>query len=90
MTEAEQQRIVGQVVSDLATAKRRLACLEAKAETLALQFGLLTNWLNGHFPTGVELQEGISVADALTLIAEIKDTKVQVARLDARREQLGV
>ena len=44
MTEAEQHRIIGQVVSDLAAAKKRLACLEIKAEKLSLQFGLPATW----------------------------------------------
>ena len=58
MTEAEKHRIIGQVVSDLSSAKKHLACLEAKAEKLSNEFGLLANWLRGLFPTGVALPEG--------------------------------
>ena len=90
MTGAEQDRIVDRVLGDFTRAKKRLTCLEIKAEKLSLQFGLLANWLRGHFPTGVELQEGLSVDEALALVSEIKDAKAEVARLQARRDQLGV
>ena len=90
MTEAEQHRIIGQVVSDLAAAKKRLACLEIKAQKLSLQFGLLANWLNGHFPTGVELSDELEVAESRALITEIKDTKADIRRLEERRAKLEV
>ena len=90
MTEAEQQRIIGELVSDLAAAKRRLACLETKAEKLADNLGLLANWLRGHFPTGVSLSEDLSVADARSLVSEIKETKTHIVRLEERRTQFGV
>ena len=90
MTNDEQHRIIGQVVSDLADARKRLACLEYKAEKLSLQFGLLANWLRGHFPTGADLAEGVDVAEALALVAEIKETKVEVEGLEERRAKLDV
>lgn len=90
MTEAEQHRIIGQVVSELAETRKRLACLEAKAEKLSDEFGLLANWLRGHFPTNVPLANELSVAGAKALLAEIKDTKDQIGRLEERRAQLGV
>ena len=90
MTKDEQHRIIGQVISDLADARKHLACLEHKAEKLSLQFGLLANWLRGHFPTGVDLAEGIDLAEALALIAEIKETKAEVKGLEERRAQLDV
>ena len=90
MTEAEQDRIVDRVLGDHVRAKKRLACLEEKGERLSLQFGLLANWLGGHFPTGVALQEDLSISQALALIEEIKTAKAEIARLEARREQLGV
>ena len=90
MGQDEQNRIIGQVVSDLAAAKRKLACLQAKADSMALDFGLLCNWLRGHFPTGVELPEDLSVADAQGLATEIKETQGEVERLEAHRSHLGV
>ena len=90
MTEAEQHRIIGQVVSEMAAAKKRLACLEFKAGKMALQFGLLTNWLNGHFPTGVELSDGIAVDEALALVAEIKAVKVEIEHLKGCQSKLGI
>ena len=90
MTDAERNRIIGEVVSELAEKKRTLACLEAKAEAMALQFGLLCNWLNGHVPSGVELQEGLSVQDALDVVESIKATRQRVDKLEAKRTQLGV
>ena len=90
MTEDEQRNIIGQVVMDLAAARKRLACLEIKAEKTALHFGLICNWLNGHFPTGVELPDGLSVEDALALVTEIKATKAEIERLERRRAELGI
>ena len=90
MTDSEQHRIIGQVVSELADAKKRLACLEAKAEKQSEHFGLLANWLRGQFPTGVSLPEDLSVSDAQALLVEIKEANKQVARLEERRTQLGV
>ena len=90
MTSEEQDQIIGKVVREIADTKKLLACLEEKAEGLALHYGLLCNWLRGHFPTGVVLPEGISVADALTLIDRIKETKQKIERLEARRIELGV
>ena len=57
---------------------------------MSLEFGLLANWLQGHFPSGVELDSTLSIPDALKLIEEIKDTKSRVERLEERRAQLGV
>ena len=90
MTDEEKTKITGQVVIELAEAKRTLACLEAMAERMSLEFGLLANWLRGHFPSGVELGSSPTVPDALKLIDEIKDTKARVERLEERRVQLGV
>ena len=90
MTDAEQHRIIGEVVSELAAAKKRLACLEAEAEKMYLEFGLLSNWLQGHFPSGVQLAEGLSVEGALALIAEVKETKERIQKLEARRAHLGI
>ena len=90
MTDAEQHRIIGEVLSNLAAAKKRLACLEAKSENMYLQFGLLSNWLRGHFPSGVELDKELSVESALSLIEEVKETKDELQRLEARRIQMGV
>ena len=78
MTNEEKTRITGQVVIELAEAKRTLACLEAKAERMSLEFGLLANWLRGHFPSGAALDSALSVPDALKLVEEIKDTKASV------------
>ena len=52
MTDEEKTRITGQVVIELAETKRTLACLDAKAEQMSLEFGSLANWLRGHFPSG--------------------------------------
>ena len=90
MTDEEKTKITGQVVIDLAETKRILACLDAKAEQMSLEFGLLANWLRGHFPSGAELDGTLSVPDALKLIEETKDTKARVERLEERRAQLGV
>ena len=90
MTDAEQHRIIGEVVSDLANAKKRLTCLESKSEKMGLEFGLLSNWLRGHFPTGVALEKDLSVEGALSLIDEVKETKHQIEHLEKQRSQLGV
>lgn len=90
MTEAEQHQIIGEVVSELSAEKRQLACLETKAEKLALEFGVLTNWLNGHFPSGVDIAEGLSVSGALALVEQTKQAKARIEQLEARRRQLGV
>ena len=88
MTEEEQDRIVGQIFSELASARKRLVCLETKAENLSNEFGLLANWLRGHFPSGVEMAGGISVEDGLALIEEIRETKSRIAQLEDRAAQL--
>ena len=90
MTDAEQHRIIGEVVSELADTKKRLTCLESKSEKMVLEFGLLSNWLGGHFPTGVALEKDLSVEGALSLVEEVKKTKHQIERLEKRRSQLGV
>ena len=90
MTHEEQDQITGRVVRELAETKRRLACLEAKAEALSHEFGLLANWLSGRFPSGVNLAEGLSVPEALSLVEAIKETRKRVGNLEARRAELGV
>lgn len=90
MTDAERNQIIGEVLSELAEKKQTLAYLKSKAETMALQFGLLCNWLNGHFPSGVELRGGLAVEDALELVETIKATRERVAKLETKRTQLGV
>ncbi len=57
---------------------------------MALQFGLLTNWLNGHFPSGMELADGLTVDDALELVDEIKATKAEIEHLEECQSKLGV
>ena len=90
MTDSERHTIIGQVVDDIAETKKNLACLEVKAERMALEFGLLANWLRGHFPSGVSLNDGLSIEDALNLIETIKETKEKLEGLEDRRSQLGV
>ena len=90
MTEKEQALIIGEVVQAIADTRRKLACLETKAENMSLEFGLLCNWLTGHFPSGVALDDNLSVSDALTLVKEIKETRKRLEQLQARRDEMGV
>ena len=90
MNGAEQDQILGQVVRQLSEAKKKLACLEAKSDGMALDFGLLCNWLSGHFPSGVELPEDLSVAGARALVTEVKETKANIKQLEERRSSMDV
>ena len=90
MNGAEQDQVIGQVVRQLSEAKKKLACLEAKSEGVALNLGLLCNWLRGQFPSGVALPEDLSIADAIALVTEVKETKAHIRQLEERRSRMGV
>ena len=90
MNGAEQDQVLGQVVRQHSEAEKKLACLQTKAEEMALHFGLLCNWLSGHFPSGVALPEDLSVAEARALVIEVKETKTHIGQLKERRSRMGV
>ena len=90
MTDEEKTKITGQVVFELAERSEHWPVLKPRPNGMSLEFGLLANWLRGHFPSGVELDSTLSGPDALKLVEEIKDTKARVERLEERRAQLGV
>lgn len=67
-----------------------LACLEAKAEKMSLEFGLLSNWLRRGFPAGVDLPTNLSVEKGRSLVSEIKEMKGHIESLEKRRADFGV
>ena len=90
MTEDDKDRIIGQVVRELAETKRTLACLQAKAEGQAQALYLLGNWLRGLERTKAHLPNDLSIEGARQLLNEIDETKARIEGLEARRAELGV
>ena len=90
MNGTEQTQVIGQTAQQLSEAKKKLACLEAKSEEMALSLGLLCNWLRGHFPSGVALPENLSISEARALVTEVKEIKAKIARLEESWSRMGL
>ena len=89
MTNEEQHQITGQIVHELAEARRMLVCLERKSEKMADDFGFIIEMLFGNLQfKDVQLAEDLSVSKALALIKEANETKVRIDRLQAKLDQL--
>ena len=88
MTDNEQREIIGQVMLDLADAKKLLACLESKADRLAENMQSAERVLRARSP--VLLPEVPSKEDIVMLISDIRDAQDKVSCLEGNRDRLGV
>ena len=88
MTDDEQREIIGQVMIDLAAAKKLLACLESKADKLAENMQSAERVLRARSP--VLLPEIPSKENVEKLISEICEVQDKVSRLEAKRDRFGV
>ena len=90
MTEAEQHRIIGEAVLKLAEARKRRACLQARAERVAEDLEKVCTWLRGSRPIGSILNEEMTVPDAVALLFEIDKAATEVGKLEEKCRELGV
>ena len=88
MTNDEQREIIGQVMLDLAAAKKLLACLESKADRLAGNMQSAERVLRARSP--VLLPEVPSKENIESLINDIREAQDKVSRLEGQRDKLGV
>jgi hypothetical protein len=106
MTELEQYQIIGKLVSDLGDAKKRLAMLHAKAETLAHGLHAMADVLTGNAKARFEgtlarLENSRvgwqaqtlhwpAVDELRDLLQDIEITKSRLASLERQCAELGV
>ena len=88
MTDNEQRDIIGQVMIDLAAAKKLLACLESKADKWEDNMQSVKRVLRARSP--VLLPEIPSKENAEKLISDIRDVQDKVLRLEVKRDRFGV
>ena len=88
MTEDEQRDIIGQVMIDLAAAKKLLACLESKADKWAENMQSVERVLRARSP--VLLPEVPSKENIEKLINDIREAQDKVSRLEGKRDRFGV
>ena len=90
MTEDEQRQIIGQVMLDLAAARKLLACLESKANRLEADMRSLQDALRARKPVSHLVPEIPSKEGVQTLISDIRAARDEVLRLEGERDRLGV
>ena len=90
MTNDEQRQIIGQVMLDLAAARKLLACLESKANRLEADMRSLQHALRARTPVSHLVPEIPSREGVQTLISEIHAARDEVLRLEGERDRLGV
>ena len=88
MTEDEQRDIIGQVMIDLAAAKKLLACLESKADKWTENMQSVERVLRARSP--VLLPEVPSKENIEKLINDIREAQDKVSRLEGKRDRFGV
>ena len=97
MTTSEQQDIKGQTVEQLSEARRRLACLKAKAEKIrsglrheAQTISEAIGQAHGsETRTSLGLNEWPSKSDITVLLGEIRDTSSEIESLTQRLREWG-
>ena len=97
MTTSEQQDIKGQTVEQLSEARRRLACLKAKAERikngLRHEAHAITEAIghaHGNAPrVSLGLDEWPSKSDITVLLGEIRDTSAEIESFTQRLREWG-
>ena len=105
MTEHEQSQEVGRVVLAHAAAKKKVACLESKAETVASDLKLLAEVLTVGRRTVSETSFGFNVAsstenlvqisvpskdDLAKLFKELAEARSELQALAKRRSSFGI
>ena len=88
MTDDEQRHIIGQVMLDLAAARKLLACLDSKANRLEADMRSVQHTLRHRDPSLVP--EIPSRENVERLISDIHAARDEVLRLEGERDRLGV
>ena len=88
MTDDEQRQIIGQVMLDLAAARKLLACLDSKANRLEADMRSVQHTLRRRDPSLVP--EIPSRENVERLISDIHAARDEVLRLEGERDRLGV
>ena len=97
MTSSEQQGIKGRTVDQLSEARRRLACLKAKAERIrsglqheAFAITEAIGQASGREPrVSLGLDEWPSKSDIVVLLGEIRDTSIEIESFTQRLREWG-
>ena len=89
MTDDEQRQIIGQVILDLAAAKKLAACLDSKANRLVADMRSVQHALRHRDPSLV-VPEIPSRENVERLISDIHETLAEVLRLEGERDNLGI